>query len=227
MSPALPIDIRSQHCWLSPERCLYWEEERTLILSDLHFGKTGHFRKAGIPVPPQVYLEDLHRLMMQVQYFQPETIIITGDLFHSRENLEHALFARWKETIPTKDVHLVRGNHDILSLRSYADMGIEVHEQSYLRPPFLFAHDPDWKPSDDQGHYRVSGHIHPGIRLSGIGKQSLRFPCFHFSAEQVVLPAFSKFTGLALVTPRKGDMVYAVIPNDPRKGETGAVIKIH
>ena len=30
---------------------MFWEEEKALIVSDLHFGKTGHFRKSGIAVP--------------------------------------------------------------------------------------------------------------------------------------------------------------------------------
>ena len=44
---------------LSNDRCVFWEEEKMLLLSDLHFGKTGHFRKEGIAVPQDIYKEDL------------------------------------------------------------------------------------------------------------------------------------------------------------------------
>ena len=44
--------------WLSAQRCIFWEEEQSLIVSDLHLGKTGHFRKMGIAVPQAVYKED-------------------------------------------------------------------------------------------------------------------------------------------------------------------------
>jgi hypothetical protein len=44
--------------------------------------------------------------------------------------------------------------------------------------------------------------------------------------EITVLPAFSKFTGLALIEPQKGDCVYAILPANPRKGELGSVIQI-
>jgi metallophosphoesterase superfamily enzyme len=64
--------IRDHHFWLSPERVLYWEEEKTLILSDLHFGKTGHFRKSGIAVPQSIYQQDLQRLFHQISFFNPE-----------------------------------------------------------------------------------------------------------------------------------------------------------
>jgi uncharacterized protein len=78
MNPPVLFELAGQKCWLSAERCLYWEQQSILILSDLHFGKTGHFRKSGIAVPQEVYKEDLHRLFEQIQYFQPKEIIITG-----------------------------------------------------------------------------------------------------------------------------------------------------
>src|ERR1700738_1720039 len=106
--------IAGNNCWLSPERMLYWEEEKSLIVSDLHFGKTGHFRKAGIAVPQAVYKEDLQRLFEQIQYFQPEKLIIVGDLFHSLLNRELELFRKWREDLPDLVIHLIKGNHDIL-----------------------------------------------------------------------------------------------------------------
>ena len=109
MQPAFPYRLRGQQLWLSPHRCLYWEEERSLILSDLHFGKTGHFRKAGIAVPQSVYREDLLRLLSLIQYFQPRQLLIVGDLFHSRENKELDLFLRWRDDFPDLRFRLVMG----------------------------------------------------------------------------------------------------------------------
>ena len=57
--------IKGQQLWLSADRCIFWEEEKALIVSDLHFGKTGHFRKSGIAIPPSVYKEDLQRLVVE------------------------------------------------------------------------------------------------------------------------------------------------------------------
>src|SRR5690349_23713037 len=100
--------------WLSLQRCVYWEEQNALIVSDLHFGKTGHFRKSGIAVPQAVYKEDLHRLVHLIQYFQPKQLIVVGDLFHSHQNKELELFQRWREDLSGLPIHLVKGNHDIL-----------------------------------------------------------------------------------------------------------------
>src|SRR5882762_3732766 len=100
MQLAIPYRIKDQQLWLSPDRCIFWEEEKALILSDLHFGKTGHFRKSGIAVPQSLYHEDLQRLLTLIQYFQPRQLLVVGDLFHSRENKELALFRRWRNDFP-------------------------------------------------------------------------------------------------------------------------------
>jgi DNA ligase-associated metallophosphoesterase len=197
-----------------------------LVISDLHFGKTGHFRKSGIAVPQDVYKEDLHRLMQQVQYFQPNKIIFTGDLFHSYENQEHQLFAKWRNAISAQSIHLVRGNHDLLSNQVYYDLGLEVHENIYAADPFVFIHDLNTLDENAPAGYRISGHIHPGVRISGQGKQSLSFPCFYFSEHFAILPAFSKFTGFVVIKPLKGDAVFAIVKSNISKGEKAALVKI-
>jgi metallophosphoesterase superfamily enzyme len=127
----VPYILKDQQFWLTAERCLYWEAEKALIVSDLHFGKTGHFRKSGIAVPTDVYKEDLQRLWQQIQYFKPDSLIIVGDLFHSRANLEHSWFKRWRQDMPMVDMHLVIGNHDILHPDDYSDMGLTVHNHEH------------------------------------------------------------------------------------------------
>ena len=61
--------LRNNTFWVSPERSLFWEEENTLIIADMHLGKSGHFRKAGIAVPQSIYKADLQRLMSQLSTF--------------------------------------------------------------------------------------------------------------------------------------------------------------
>lgn len=202
--------INDQRFWLTAERCLFWEARKCLIVSDLHFGKTGHFRRAGIPVPPDAYKEDLQRLWQQIQYFQPAELIFVGDLFHSRANLEHEWFRKWRKDIPWVSMHLVVGNHDILRTEDYEAMDLVIHEEHYIVDGFCFVHD---LPTDPASYYYISGHIHPGIRLAGPGRQSLRFPCFYFSFQFAILPAFSRFTGIALIEPKPGEHVFAIVDN--------------
>jgi DNA ligase-associated metallophosphoesterase len=224
MQSPLKYELHHQTFWLSPERCIYWEQRNTLIVSDLHFGKTGHFRKSGIPVPPKVYKEDLQRLIEQIQFFNAEELIVVGDLFHSRENKELELFLKWRNDLSWLRIKLVKGNHDILHKGWYEQAGIEVFDECLTIDEFSFIHDID--ACSHQGQYFFSGHIHPGISISGMGKQSLKFPCFYFGSNYAVLPAFSRFTGLAMIDPQDGEDVYAIIPSNPMKGERGALVKM-
>ncbi len=199
-----------QQLWLSAHRCVFWEEEKALIVSDLHFGKTGHFRKAGIAVPQAVYKEDLQRLVHLIQYFQPMQLIVVGDLFHSHQNKELELFQRWRHDFAGLPIHLVKGNHDILHGSWYRQCDIHVADKELQIGSFRFRHDlDDIEPGRSQ--YFFSGHIHPGVRIRGTAKQSLRFPCFYFAKDFCVLPAFSRFTGIALVQPDFEENVFAIV----------------
>ncbi|MFI5156764.1 MAG: ligase-associated DNA damage response endonuclease PdeM [Chitinophagales bacterium] len=212
--------LRNQQLWLSATRSVFWEEEKALILADLHFGKTGHFRKAGLAVPPAVYKEDLQRLFDQIQYYQPSQLIVVGDLFHSRVNKELELFQKWRENFSSLVIHLIKGNHDILEDGWYKAAGIEVSHPSLEKNHFQFIHDIETqrdpgkakkKRQIGSSQYYFSGHIHPGIRINGAGKQSLCFPCFYFAKNYAVLPAFSRFTGVALIDPEKTESVFAIV----------------
>jgi len=201
---------------LSASRCIFWEEERALILSDLHFGKTGHFRKNGIAVPQSVYKEDLQRLTAQIQFFKPNYLIIVGDLFHSHENKEMEMFMRWRNDFKHLPIKLVIGNHDILKQEWYTTASIDCFDDQMQTGAFIFAHDKS-ECDDVADNYIFSGHIHPSIILSGMARQSLRFPCFHFNRTNAVLPAFGRFTGTHSVSPKKGDDVFALVGNKVMK----------
>ena len=133
--------ILGQQFWLTTERTMFWEGEKSLVVSDLHFGKTGHFRKSGIAVPALVYKEDLQRLIMQIQYFQPRELIIVGDMFHSRENRELDLFLKWRSDLSDISFRLIRGNHDVLQEDWYENAGIVSEPSTFSRHQFHFVHD--------------------------------------------------------------------------------------
>ena len=79
--------------------------------------------------------------------------------------------------------------------------------------PFQFTHEPPVtkKTASTEQRYLFTGHIHPGIRIEGFAKQSLRFPCFYFGEEYAVLPAFGRFTGTHALKPKKKDKVFAIV----------------
>jgi len=215
----LPAPLRfifhHQTLWLSPARCIFWEEERALILSDLHFGKSGHFRKSGIGIPQNIFKEDLQKLFAQVQFFNPKVLLIVGDMFHSSANKEIEFFQKWRNDFSNVDFYLIRGNHDILSKRFYKEARIEVFENNLFIKNFCFTHDIDSSCNDEENKYfTFSGHIHPGIKMNGAGHQSLMLPCFYFGKKHAILPAFSAFTGLAKIKPTANDHVFVLLGNE-------------
>ncbi|MFN2440245.1 MAG: ligase-associated DNA damage response endonuclease PdeM [Chitinophagaceae bacterium] len=202
--------IFNQTFWLSAHRSVFWEEEKALILSDLHLGKTGHFRKAGIPVPQAVLKEDMQRLLDLLHYFKPTQLIVVGDFFHSAANMELEFFKRWRTDFEHLSIKLVRGNHDILKNDWYKAANVEVIEDKLWMEDICFTHN---RCEDITSAYTFCGHIHPGVEVNGLGKQTLRFPCFFLAPDHCILPAFGKFTGLTSVHPKQGDVVYAIVEN--------------
>ena len=208
----IPHKIFDDTFLLSANRTVFWENEKTMILSDLHLGKSGHFRKSGIAIPQNVFREDLQRLLAEIQFFRPAQLVIVGDLFHSGMNKEHELFLRWRKDIGRTAMHLVKGNHDILETKWYEDAGITVHKKHWSIRNFTFTHDiEECEAGEDQ--YCFSGHIHPSVHMKGLGKLSVNLPCFYFTKDHAVLPAFGKFTGTFPVKPLKGDAVFALVEN--------------
>lgn len=209
-SVAEVVHIQNESIQLLSQRALYWEAQKTLLLADLHLGKVNHFRKAGLPVPVKANEKNVEMLLEIIQFTQCERVIFLGDLFHSHYNEEWEVFGQLLKNFPAISFELVVGNHDILSDYQYQKLGIILHQELQLGP-FLLTHHPL---EDYSGElYNLAGHVHPGARLTGKGKQSLTLPCFHFGKQQGLLPAFGAFTGLARIVPKEGDQVYIIVEN--------------
>ena len=205
------ITIRNQQLALLPQKALFWIEKKYLILSDLHLGKTGHFRKSGIAAPGKANLKNIERLSSLVNDIQPKKILFLGDLFHSSANREWFQFEEWRKTFPELSIILVTGNHDQLHSSFYQSADIEVIDRLELEN-FLFVHDAsDLQKSSDTTI--ISGHIHPGVKLKGKGKQKLRLPCYSISDHQIILPAFGEFTGLHIIQPDENRKIFLIVEN--------------
>ncbi len=217
MQNPFPHIIAKNTFWVSSERCVWWEEENTMILADLHLGKTGHFRKSGIGIPQNVYKADLQRLMAQLYFFKADRLIIVGDFTHSVVNQELDHFKKWRKDFSLLHISLVKGNHDILDDRWYEEADIRVIPNHLVIRNFCFRHDLKTRKNEvipDDVQYTFVGHVHPGITIKGKGKQSLRFPCFYFTQDYCILPAFSRFTGTYSVERKKNETVYAIADNN-------------
>lgn len=202
-------EIRETSWQLLPERAIWWADMKTLIVADLHIGKVSHFRKNGIAIPENAGRKDLERLMQLLREYKPERLLILGDLFHSVENDEWQGLSVLHNLFPFTKLQLVEGNHDILHADLYRKAQIDLIPDSLIEGPFVFSHEPlEILP---EGLLNVCGHLHPGIRLHGKALQSARLPCFFYSPKRFILPAFSEFSGLHILSPKKKDLVYGIV----------------
>ena len=198
------IVIFNNHFYLHKTGAIYWKEKNTLLLADIHLGKVGHFRKSGIPVPRKVegvFYDKISKLKNSLNFSQ---IIFLGDLFHSSLNNEWFLFENWVKKSVLKII-LIKGNHDIIPKLKFQQVGIKTYNDLKIEK-FLFTHHP--KKIND--HFVFSGHIHPGVRLAGKGKQIMKFPCFIYNKDQIILPSFGGFTGMYLPKIKNDDQVFVI-----------------
>lgn len=202
--------LRQQRLILLSEKAIWWTEEKMLLVADIHLGKVGHFRQAGIPVPTKIHYADLHTLSTLIRQYCPHSLTILGDLFHSKLNNEWLMFEEWCENHKNLEINLIKGNHDIIPTKLFESQHIKVFPTTWEKPPFIFSHIPLDTNDLDESLYNLCGHLHPAVTLNGKGKQSLRLPCFYFTQKQGYLPAFGQFTGMANITAKHGDTIFAI-----------------
>lgn len=190
---------------LLPEKAFYLPDFNWLIISDFHLGKVAHFRKNGIGIPKQASTQNFDAFQRLMDHYQPNKIIFLGDLFHSEHNESWSNFTNILCNYDNCEAILVKGNHDILPLEYYDKFQVV---ESLLLNNILFTHEPLDVLNEEV--YNICGHIHPGIRLRGQGRQSIKLPCFYFGKYLAMMPAFGVFTGTHTIKPFKGDEVYVV-----------------
>jgi DNA ligase-associated metallophosphoesterase len=200
----MTININNQTFTLHQFGAVFWEEQSILLISDVHLGKVAHFRKHGMAIPNDAIFENFKRLNVVVDLFKPKTVIFLGDLFHSKINMEWELFADWTKTMQ-QEIILIEGNHDIIAKHHYEDLNIKMDSELAI-DHFIFTH----HPTEREDFFNFCGHIHPGIKLKGIGKQYLNLSCFFRKPNQMILPAFGAFTGNFYLIPTENDLVYGI-----------------
>jgi len=198
------IQFGDQQFILHPAGVMFWEEQQMLLISDVHLGKISHFRKHGSAVPNSAISKNFIRLTEVVDFFSPKTICFMGDLFHSSLNVEWDLFTNW---ISETDLAIVleAGNHDIISELKYEALGIKIYSEIILKNILLTHH-----PENRDGFYNICGHLHPGYKLRGVGRQTVKLRCFYLNKQQLIMPAFGEFTGNYWISPNEGDRIFAI-----------------
>jgi DNA ligase-associated metallophosphoesterase len=201
------LSFLNQTLRLLPQKAIFWQEKKILLIADVHLGKVNHFRKAGIAIPQIVTASDYTTLEALLNQHPVEEVIFLGDLFHSKANKACEEFADWLIQYPQIRFTLVKGNHDILPDTFFHATNITVYTDTLISSPFILSHIPL---REKTSYYNLAGHLHPAVKLLGKGKQLLTLPCFCFEQTTGILPAFGSFTGNAIISPGPESMVFAI-----------------
>ena len=171
-----------------PSGALLWPEASTLVVSDLHLGKSERVaRRGGAFLPPYETLDTLTRLQRDIDRWGPETVVCLGDSFDDLDAagalgepeataLRHAMRGRawvWAE-----------GNHD----PGPVPFGGQ-HVAELALPPLTFRH-----VAEPGAAAEVSGHYHPKATIETRGGAVTR-PCFLADRDRLILPAYGTYTG--------------------------------
>ncbi len=192
-----------------PERTAFWVETRTLLVADLHLGKSETMGVAGIPIPAGILEHQLQRLRQAIDATDAARLVIVGDLLHAPAGMTAPLVeavASWRRGVRAEIV-VVPGNHDRKLERVSAEWELTVTGWEWHDGPFTFRHEPAREAAS--GEYLWCGHLHPAVRLRA-GGDSLKLPCFHLGTRRGVLPAFSPFTAGGPLARAVGDRVFAI-----------------
>lgn len=205
------IAIEGQRLWLLPEKAVFLPEHNALLVSDLHLGKSMHFRKNGIALPAGDSEKTLSELNNLIELLDCSRLYFLGDLFHSEMNSEWKLLVDFIKKFSDIEFTLIRGNHDLFEDRFYVDSGLKVEEYCIIGNAIKLLHKP---PGTSSTHFVLCGHLHPAVVLTGKGKQRIKLPCFVFNKKTGILPAFGQFTGLQVVKRTESKRIFVTSNNE-------------
>ncbi len=166
---------------------LYWPQENTLLVADLHLEKMSSFASKGQLLPPYDTKATLALLARDMQTTKARRVICLGDSFHRDEGtatLPQEDAEQLRALIKSVDWLWLAGNHD----PSPHQLGGSCAD-SIIVGDVNLSHEPS---SITNG--QIAGHLHPSARIS-INGRATRRPCFVHNERLMILPAYGVSTG--------------------------------
>jgi uncharacterized protein len=183
------IGISGTFLVADPAGALFWEDEKLLVVADLHLEKGSAFAARGVLLPPYDTASTLARLNSLVERYCPRLVIALGDSFHDGDGA-----SRMAETNRVALTGLQRGrdwiwlagNHD----PDPADGIGGSFTDTLALGPLTFRHEPSASAHDGE----IAGHLHPLARVARRGR-AVRRRCFASDGQRLIMPAFGAYAG--------------------------------
>ncbi len=168
---------------------LYWPQENTIIVSDLHFEKGSFFATRNLHLPPYDTGHTLDVLERVVAQYQPQRLIALGDSFHDAQASERLSLkdrSRIKILTASCDWIWIAGNHDPAPPHELGGTGIDELNIKGI----TFRHEP----SKQLAAAEIAGHLHPVAVISTRARR-LRRRAFITNGQRLIMPALGAYTG--------------------------------
>ncbi len=167
---------------------LWLDDERALVVADLHLEKGSAFARRGQMLPPYDTRETLRRLALEVADLEPRVVVFLGDSFHDHggeDRLEADDRDRLARLARGRTLVWLAGNHDPAAPTSLPGETARTIRLGGLD----FVHEPT-----GGTRLQVAGHLHPCAKVRGRGA-NVRRRCFVTDGERLILPAFGTYAG--------------------------------
>jgi DNA ligase-associated metallophosphoesterase len=168
---------------------LYWPDEGTLVVADLHLEKGSSFATRGVLLPPYDTATTLTLLEGVIARHAPRLVIALGDSFHDGGGPSRVL-PQDRATLAGlqrgRNWVWIAGNHDPDPAQNVGG----VFATSLSLGPLTFRHEPTEGVMDGE----IAGHLHPSARVSQRGRAVTR-KCFATDGRRMIMPAFGAYTG--------------------------------
>lgn len=172
-----------------PEGALWWPDQQTLLLADLHLEKGSAYARRGSFLPPYDSAATLTRLEQLLHRRPPQRVVCLGDSFHDSEGparLPRAEAERLAVLAAGRDWIWLAGNHD----PAPPGNGLGRVMEELVLGPLVLRHEARSEPVAGE----VSGHYHPKASVSHrLGRFTGR--CFVHDGHRLILPAFGAYAG--------------------------------
>lgn len=197
--------IRSQPCWLSPARCLFWENKKTLVVGGFQLGRISE------PTGEPVHRSSLDRLQEQILLFKAERVLFLGSFPLPENNLYLEAFTQWRKRYPALTLTAVLSQESPVAESLLSSLGISRHIGQLTEAPFVWtanriAHE-EWEQNRQSG-YLISGYQDPGYKSYDAPRQATARPTFFLTPDHALLPAFSKPRGTDRVRTGKDHLLW-------------------
>jgi hypothetical protein len=181
------FDFQGRDMFALLSGAVFWPEQSTLLVADLHLEKMASFARTGQFLPPYDTGATLKHLAADLGATGAQRVICLGDSFHRDEStgtLADSDTLMLDSLTEHYDWVWIAGNHDpaphALGGRCCQMLALDG---------LTLRHEPKRGERDE-----IAGHLHPAARVRVDGR-SVRRPCLAYDDRRMVLPAYGVSTG--------------------------------